>query len=96
MIRQAQKNEFEFHAIEADKAYALREMIMSQKKVAVLSESPLNSIDKSQTAQENYKLIMGILPLQLLKVGLTENHIKSGGLILLFSFGYIKICKKSE
>jgi putative membrane protein len=79
-------NEFEFHAIEADKAYALREMIMSQKKVAVLSESPLNSIDKSQTAQENYKLIMGILPLQLLKVGLTENHIKSGGLILLFFF----------
>lgn len=82
----SEKNEFEFHAIEAEKAHALREMIMSQKKVAVLSESPLNSIDKPQTAQENYKLIMSIAPFQLLKVGLTENHIKSGGLIFVFFF----------
>lgn len=82
----SEKNEFEFHAIEAEKAHALREMIMSQKQKIGKSSSSLTTFDATQTDQENYKLIMSIPPLQLLKVGLTENHIKSGGLIFVFFF----------
>lgn len=81
------KNEFEFHAIEADKAYALRELIMAEKQNIVSKTKESNTlIEAASDATGPYQMIMSISPKQLLKVGLTENHIKSGGLILLFFF----------
>jgi putative membrane protein len=83
----SEKNEFEFHAIEADKAYALRELIMAEKQNIVSKTKESNTlIEAASDATGPYQMIMSISPTQLLKVGLTENHIKSGGLILLFFF----------
>ncbi len=78
----SEKNEFEFHALEAEKAYALRDAIMEEKK-------SLNTISSHTSDEEKpleFSPIMSLTQTQLLKVGLTQNHIKSGGLIFLFFF----------
>lgn len=82
----SEKNEFEFHAIESDKAYALRDLIMTQKKIINLDTKSGDEIEDATQEKHDYRLIMNIDPLQLLKVGITENHIKSGGLIFVFFF----------
>jgi putative membrane protein len=80
------KNEFEFHAIEASKAHALRALILQEKKANNIDTNEIN-IDKTNiSSNHTFKQIMSLSPTELLKVGLTENHIKSGGLILLFFF----------
>ncbi len=78
------KNEFEFHAIESEKAHALRTLILREKSTMEIA----NQSDKNKTITESnpttYKKIMSLSLTDLLKVGFTENHIKSGGLIFLF------------
>ncbi|MBK8518504.1 MAG: PH domain-containing protein [Saprospiraceae bacterium] len=78
----SEKNEFEFHAIESEKAYALRDLIMSGKKNQ--KSKTVNSINAENKVI--YESILELSPLDLLKVGLTENHIRSGGLVFLFFF----------
>lgn len=86
------KNEFEFHALESDKAHALRSLIMHEKNVNVQDVQQYDAELQHKTTGNNqlniqtYTKIMSLSPSELLKVGLTENHIKSGGLILLFIF----------
>ena len=78
------KNEFEFHAIETEKAHALRDLILKEKKLLALEAQDESQHDVS--LKPVYKTIMTLSPVDLIKVGLTENHIKSGGLIFLFFF----------
>jgi putative membrane protein len=79
----SEKNEFEFHALETAKAYALRDLVLAEKQTFVPNESEIASDHISKPA---FAKIMSLHPYDLLKVGLTENHIKSGGLIFLFFF----------
>ncbi len=78
----SEKNEFEFHALEAQKAYALRDIILAEKK----SIPPVISNSSNETLKTEFTQIMSLSQTQLLKVGITQNHIKSGGLIFLFFF----------
>ena len=78
----SEKNEFEFHALETHKAYALRDVIMEEKK----SFKPEDVLTANETKTPEFNPIMSLNQTRLLKVGLTQNHIKSGGLILIFFF----------
>lgn len=80
------KNEFEFHAIDEEKASALRDLIIAGKKETDKSAA---FKDLSNTAEETqglieYTPVMALDQWSLLKVGVTENHLKSGGLIIIF------------
>jgi len=81
----SEKNEFEFHAIQTDKAHALRDLVMSEKKAFVSKNDQSDEIDQEET-RVIYKPIMSLTTTELFKVGITENHLKSGGLIFLFFF----------
>ncbi|HMR89111.1 MAG TPA: PH domain-containing protein [Saprospiraceae bacterium] len=81
----SEKNEFEFHAIQTDKAHALRDLVMSEKKAFVSKNDQSDVIDQEET-RVIYKPIMSLTTTELFKVGITENHLKSGGLIFLFFF----------
>lgn len=80
----SEKNEFEFHALESAKAYALRDLVLAEKQTL----EPIHEVDITgvPSFQPTFNKIMSLSPTDLLKVGLTENHIKSGGLIFLFFF----------
>ena len=79
----SEKNEFEFHAIEKSKANALRDLVMIEKNTM----TDITALESEKTKIEPvYTRIMNLTPLFLLKVGLTENHIRSGGLVFLFFF----------
>ncbi|NNF20962.1 MAG: PH domain-containing protein [Saprospiraceae bacterium] len=73
------KNELELHALDKDIAEALSHKVLSFKKKMSAS------IDKQEHFQERKKEEIFRLGFgQLIKVGLTENHIRSGGIILFF------------
>lgn len=78
------KEEFDFHALQKDKAIALRNIILSVKS----KEKPkTDQVEGSSTIKSDLPIYTTVLHLdlpQLLKVGLTQNHLKSGMLILVF------------
>lgn len=76
------KDEFQFHAIDKNIALALRETIMEGQ-----SEKTTSYVD-SQAPYEDVKdeKIFSLSVSDLLKAGFTENHIKSGGVIIIFFF----------
>ncbi|MBC7885565.1 MAG: PH domain-containing protein [Saprospiraceae bacterium] len=79
----SEKNEFEFHALQSDKANALRDLVMKEKRTPVITEE----FDTQQIGESSaFTPIMSLSTADLLKVGITENHLKSGALIFLFFF----------
>ena len=73
------KKEFEFDAIAKDQAHALREIILEKKsKLKPLAVVGANEVEEEKT----YKSILKLSVLDLIKVGITENHFRSGGLLL--------------
>ena len=76
------QKEFEFDALGKDQAHALREIILEKKSklkpVTELVASKTTEVEKEKT----YKSILKLSIIDLIKVGITENHIRSGGLIL--------------
>ena len=76
------QKEFEFDAIAKDQAHALREIILEKKSklkpIALVGES----LEESLEEKKSYKSILKLSVLDLIKVGITENHFRSGGLIL--------------
>ncbi len=81
----SEKNEFEFHAIQTDAAYALRDLVMAEKKSSAFVDDA-SADDGNNDTTIFYQPIMSLSTSDLLKVGITENHLKSGGLIFLFFF----------
>jgi putative membrane protein len=76
------KNEFQFHALDTAKAKALRDTILqgqSQKYPHFAEETDKPSTEKTEK-------IISLSVRDLLRAGFTENHIKSGGLIIFFFF----------
>lgn len=78
----SEKTEFEFDAIEVNKAKALRDMIFAynQSKDKVSHPTKQTHQDDRPTAD----LIMQLSVTDLIRVGLTFNHLKSAGLIFFF------------
>lgn len=75
-------NEFSFDALDKNTAGALRDLILNTKKstkTAVVQENPLLS-----TAKE--EIILKLSMSQLIKIGLSQNHIRSAMLFFVFIF----------
>lgn len=72
-------DEVQLHALDKDIAKALRGHILSNKQSVATVEGESETIQEQKT-QTIFKLSF----LQLLKVGITANHIRSGGLIIIF------------
>ncbi len=71
------KEEFEFSALAKNMAEELRSFILSKRSTSsAVSASPSSK-----------KLIMSLTPLDLLKVGVSQNHIRTAGIILAFFLG---------
>ncbi|NNE26813.1 MAG: PH domain-containing protein [Saprospiraceae bacterium] len=72
------KNEMELYALEEERAQQLSEIILSHKKATSKKDREIN------TSTQERKRVFTLSLFQLFKVGITENHIRSGGVILFF------------
>lgn len=82
----SEKSEFEFHAIEEQKAQELRDLILAQKNQNHSFSTSEDEATVNDDGSMVFKPIMTLGIADLFKVGFTENHIKSVGLILVFFF----------
>ena len=78
-------NELEFQAIDLQSAEALRELLLSKKK-SKKSSSNIEIEAKAVEEKTLYSTIMSLDVGQLLRAGMVENHLKSGGLIIAAGF----------
>lgn len=76
------QKEFEFDAIKKEEAHALRGLILDKKDQLQPSMTEEEDTVTSSLEKENYTSILQLSITDLLKVGITENHLRSGGLIL--------------
>ena len=76
--------EIKMQALTKEKAEALRNFILSQKRETIVSETGNDELAESQ--EEKAEVIYKIDFPRLLKIGLTENHFRSGFLILFGLF----------
>ena len=77
------KAEFQFHAIENDKAENLRDLLLAKKKSAKKSQI-VQEEENNEEDSKSYKTIMNLSLVDLIKAGAVENHLRSGGIILAF------------
>ena len=81
----SEKSEFVFHAIENDKALALRNYIFENKVKTTTEDAVDLFVPDSEPVIPNSK-IFSLSIIDLLKVGLTENHLKSIWIIFIFFY----------
>jgi len=74
------KSEFKFDALDRRTAEELRTLIL-QKKKNLLKTSAVEELEE-ELLEENAETIFSLSPLDLLKVGITENHFRSFWLII--------------
>jgi putative membrane protein len=77
------KNEFEFHALDKDTAAALRDIVLSSGAGA---QKNITSEGGQSEVVMPSETILKLSEMEVLKTGLTMNHLRSGGLIFLFFF----------
>ncbi len=88
-------SEATIEAVTIDKANELRDVLMHQQHLRgehlSLDSQSLNSVSDQDTTR-----IFSLDPLQLLKVGLAENHIRSGFIIIGFFFWIIQQAEDAD
>ncbi len=75
------QNEFNFEALDKEQALALRDYILTNKKSNInieLDENPVN--------ENAFESILKLNVIDLIKIGVTQNHLRSLGLIFVFVF----------
>jgi len=72
--------ELKIHALEKPYATALHELLSENKKV----ESDSEKENEKPTATSSEKLILKLDPIDLLKIGISQNHIRTGLIIIAF------------
>ncbi|MGB3467189.1 MAG: PH domain-containing protein [Cyclobacteriaceae bacterium] len=87
------KKEVSLSAISSAHAEKLREYILSEKK-NIAHEETASGEDTVERETIPPKLILRLTIPELLKVGITQNHIKSLGLIFVFFFGLLDQVRK--
>lgn len=80
------KAEFQFHAIDSEKANQLRNVLLAKRKMASKSQKEETLHKKTKVEETQYKTIMQLSLLDLIKAGAVENHLRSGGIILAFMY----------
>lgn len=91
-------NELEIPALERDRADALRDLLYEKKEALLVTdsdptteESDTEKTDQSKAErveEEEERVLVKLGLLDLFKVGLTENHLKTGFIAFAFVFGY--------
>lgn len=76
------KKEIDFSAIDKDKAEYLRSVILQFKE----NKNSMEETESTNIPEKSEKFVLQLGVGDLLKVGVTRNHLKSGGVILLFLF----------
>ena len=79
-------SEIKMHALTKEKAEELRRFILSQKMESRVAE---DGVEVEEVIQERSEEIYAIDLTRLLKIGLTENHIRSGFFILFGLFWFL-------
>lgn len=74
-------NELEIDAISKEHAYALRDYILKEKEAL---RGSIEVVDEEFDRQEKKRLILALSPIDLLKVGVSQNHLRTAALILAF------------
>lgn len=83
----AAKSEISIDALTKSEANALRDQIMSGKQhIATRELSTVENAEPVAIEEEKEELILHLSPKDLLKVGVSQNHLRSMGLIFLFVF----------
>lgn len=77
------KTEIDFYAIEKDKATWLRNTILTYKEKLV-EKNQTKDVAATPQVVASQEIILQVGMRDLMKVGLTRNHLKSGGVILIF------------
>ena len=73
-------NELQLNALDQQMANALSEKILQNRTLGLTPETPIENPIEESTKDVIFNLSIP----QLLKVGITENHLRSGGVILFF------------
>lgn len=89
----SKKQEVSLSAVPLEMAEQLREYILQEKK-SIISENEEKHTVTQEEIVKAPKSILRLSILDLLKVGITQNHIKSLGLILVFFFGLLDQVRK--
>ncbi|MEL6989248.1 MAG: PH domain-containing protein, partial [Bacteroidota bacterium] len=74
-------NEFDMSALEKDKAEELRNYILSNKKEIVIDDA---GKQVAIVKEEKKTLLMRLNPIDLLKVGVSQNHLRTFGILFFF------------
>lgn len=82
----ATKSEISIDALTKHEANALRDQIMSGKKQLAKELSSVENAEPLAIEEQKEQLILHLSPKDLLKVGVSQNHLRSMGLIFLFVF----------
>jgi len=90
------KKEFSFDALNVDVAKQLRKKILDRKKEIKSAELPLNIEDTTTESEHVIQVepefdeeeILSLSPIDLLKIGITENHIRAGAWLIAI-LGYL-------
>lgn len=82
------KSELELDAIEFEKAEALRDIVLAYKaaKSEIIDEI-IGTTPAFPQAVDQPELILSLSPYDLMKVGMSENHIRTAGIIFAFFLG---------
>lgn len=76
-------NEFSITALKKDKAIAIREYLIAQKNATVPSFSEGTPSEETPPSE---KLLLHLAPMDLVKVGVSQNHLRTFS--ILFAFGF--------
>jgi len=78
--------EFKFDALSKEKAEALRSILISKKKEISETQVSSHNGDELQVFSEERKPILNLSFAELIKVGLSQNHFRSVGVVMLVFF----------
>ena len=81
----ANKSEITIDALSKEEAEALRDFILAEKK-QIIQESGTEEEKVSDLEKESSELLLHLKPKDLLKVGFSQNHLRSMGIIFAFVF----------
>lgn len=83
----AKKSEMSIDALTKQEAEALRSQIMAEKKQQTIQEeASYEEVKAALAEEEEQELILHLNPIDLLKVGVSQNHLRSMGIIFAFVF----------
>ena len=88
-------SEASIEAVTLEKANELRDVLLHQRKTQT-DVTPSRSLSLDLNYNTNSQQIFSLNPLHLFKVGLAENHIKSGFIILGFIFWIIQQAEDAD